>query len=660
MFRTAAIQSLRRAHNAATNHLQVHGHSKSDEQLVRGVASIATQTRSLVTAAQKRSLNKEQIGGKDAKPKPSPPVKSPTSSSSGSASGGSSSGSPPPPPPSTGGGSGGSPIVPLVAFSAAAAGGAYYMDLMPMEGLKNLISKEDKEDKPVTVVEEVVADQKLDGNGNVDEKKDVEVETETEATEVKKEEDKVSESSVGNGNRVVSIQAPPSSGRSKADPPSPVQHNPDGNRVSVEKFANIYGSSSSNETPEESKEVKSIPSTASVAAAAQEELTTSVTLTSTRIDDALQQAHATMRATLNDSFLKDLDKLGESELRIRIIQLASEMGERTKWEAVRLREFLSMKEKEVADNFHDLMQKQRHEFEDLLARRLREQEYQLTKEANNAIDAMDKAIESVIDAATSAQQAEHDAALKSTEERLERELNAKYEADFGNKLAKAKAEFINELQEKISTIEKLSQRLEKNEQNLEISRNFESGSQRAHRVSAAALVLAEKMETSKGAMEEFAALKAIATENGVIGSALNKIPNSFKAGIPTLAELQASFEQSHEKTRQAAYVPSGQSGVEGQLVGMIFASLTGQPSPDTLPPAELDSGKMSDLILARAKKHVKLGQLQEAVNELDKLKGQAAFTINDWKVAAMDRIAVDQTLKVIKLECALMNKNMAG
>lgn len=313
--------------------------------------------------------------------------------------------------------------------------------------------------------------------------------------------------------------------------------------------------------------------------------------------------------------------------------------------------------------FVELMQKQRLEYEDLLARRMREQEYQLSKQANDAIEAKEKTMESIIDAATSAQQAEHEAALKSTEERLERELSAKYEAEFGQKLAEAKSEFVKELEEKLTTIEKLLQRVEKNEQNLEISRNFESGSQRAHRVSAAALALAEKMETSKGAMVEFVALKSVATENGVIGSALEQIPDSVQSGVPTISELQASFEHAHKVTRHAAYVPTGQSGVEGQFAGMIFANLAVQPSPDSLPPSEsgdIPDAKMSDLILARAKQHVKLGQMEEAVNELDKLKGQAAFTINDWKRSAMDRVAVDQALKVIKLECALMNKNMAG
>ena len=49
---------------------------------------------------------------------------------------------------------------------------------------------------------------------------------------------------------------------------------------------------------------------------------------------------------------------------------------------------------------------------------------------------------------------------------------------------------------------------------------------------------------------------------------------------------------------------------------------------------------------------MKLGELEESVSELDKLKGQAAFTVRDWKSAAMDRIAVEKALKVIKMECA--------
>jgi len=198
------------------------------------------------------------------------------------------------------------------------------------------------------------------------------------------------------------------------------------------------------------------------------------------------------------------------------------------------------------------MRKQRFEFEDLLARRLREQEYTITRAANDALEAKEKSIEAVVNAAASAQQAEYEMALKSSEERLQSELSAQYESEFGANLAEAKGSFVSDLEKKVAAIEELSMRLQQAEQNLQISRNFESGSQRAHRVSAAALALAEKMETNKGAAEEFVALKAASVESGVIASALETIPATVKEGIPTLPELQTSFEITHKVGRQVS------------------------------------------------------------------------------------------------------------
>ena len=305
------------------------------------------------------------------------------------------------------------------------------------------------------------------------------------------------------------------------------------------------------------------------------------------------------------------------------------------------------------------LRKQRNEFEDLLARRLREQEGAITKAANEAIEAKEKSIESVVNAAASAQKAEYEEALKTNTELLKAELGAKYEAEFGTKLAEEKAALVSELQKKVASIEQMSQRLVNAEQNLKISRNFESDSQRAHRVSAAALALAEKMASSEGALEEYAALKAAATESGVIASALEQVPPSVKNGIPTLPELQASFNDVYQIGREAAYVPAGRSGIGAQIAGKIFATVTTSPSTDVAPPAD-DEAKIADYTLARAKQLILVGDLESAVVELEKLKGQTAFTMKDWKTSAMDRIAVEKALKVIKMECALLNKNMGG
>ena len=72
-------------------------------------------------------------------------------------------------------------------------------------------------------------------------------------------------------------------------------------------------------------------------------------LENSKIDVELAKAHAAMKTAVDEAYLKGLDEASLSELKIRVVQLASEMNERTKWEAVRLREFLAMKEKEVGE-----------------------------------------------------------------------------------------------------------------------------------------------------------------------------------------------------------------------------------------------------------------------------------------------------------------------
>ena len=69
----------------------------------------------------------------------------------------------------------------------------------------------------------------------------------------------------------------------------------------------------------------------------------------TESSQTLQVAHAALRSDLDQEYFQDLEDLSEKELRVRVVQLATEMSDRTKWEAVRLKEFLAMKEKEVGE-----------------------------------------------------------------------------------------------------------------------------------------------------------------------------------------------------------------------------------------------------------------------------------------------------------------------
>jgi hypothetical protein len=153
------------------------------------------------------------------------------------------------------------------------------------------------------------------------------------------------------------------------------------------------------------------------------------------------------------------------------------------------------------------MQKQRIELEDSLARKLREQEDELIRKTNAALQQKDAGIEAVIAATKNSLELEHEANLSSQKELLDAELSANYEIKYRNDLTAAKQQYLNDLESKLSTIQDLSKKLEEMEKVLNVSRSFTDGSVKAHRLSAAALSLAQKLETSLGAQPEVAALQ---------------------------------------------------------------------------------------------------------------------------------------------------------
>lgn len=340
----------------------------------------------------------------------------------------------------------------------------------------------------------------------------------------------------------------------------------------------------------------------------------------------------------------------------------------------------------------EILQKQRLEFESLLAQKLREQEDTITRQANAALQAKEESIQSLLQATSAAREKETEEILSSETKRITSELQFEYQQKLQNELAAMKEKYMKELEEHANVMKGLQEKLGVLESRLEVSRNYESGSKRAHKISAAALALANKLEVGETAAVEIAALKGAAGDDGVIASAVKMIPKSADDGVPTVMDLQAAFDKTyaigrqvssvfsllhlfpvnnscyidddnkirqHGDFKQAAMVPEGRSGLEGQLLGMIFAKLSVPPSPDSVPTSE-EEGNVADGILSLARKYVQLGDLEKAVDQLNKLKGQAAYVVQDWKAQASDRISTERALKVIKLECALLNKDLVN
>jgi MICOS complex subunit MIC60 len=392
------------------------------------------------------------------------------------------------------------------------------------------------------------------------------------------------------------------------------------------------------------------------------------------------------------SMTSDLDQLSPSQLQVRVVQLATELQDRTKWEAVRLKEFLALKERETADQYMQILQKQRLEFEDVLAQRLRQLQTEHYQALQATMAQKDAQVQAVLDAALQAQAHEHEQDKNVFVTKTRAEVQAEVERDYSEKIQAYQTQVARDLHSKVQQLEAMSQQLKRLENALVTSQTSQAGSVMAHRLSAAALALSEKLQGNASAAKELHALQlAMSKEDAVIATAVASLPLAVRraasrsmfgddnedVGVPTVAELQTRFEERvHPACRRAVLVPKGRPGLEGQLAGMLFSALKSSPSPDDVAPvmamvsgngddnADSSSSKngsdqAAEYIVARARHHVRLGELENAVEELDKLQGQAAYTVADWKRDAMDRIATNKALKVIKMECALLNQSLS-
>ena len=302
-----------------------------------------------------------------------------------------------------------------------------------------------------------------------------------------------------------------------------------------------------------------------------------------------------------------------------------------------------------------------------MATRVREKEDELTRQTNEILKQKDESIHSLLEAATTSQQEEHEAHLKSQLQLLEKDLVTKKDAEYQNLLSKEKESFLTELEEHVQQIEKLSKVVANLEDVANASRTFQKTSQEAHTISAAALALSDKLETSLPLGQELATLKAVVSisdEDTVIRSTLESIPkNANEKGVPTVTMLQRRFEHVWDMARTAAFVPSDQVGLGAQFVGKLFSALkfdtVAQPTLDgSVAPS---NGENPEYILKLAKNNVENGNLEQAIDLLKLLDktSQIRFTVRDWMDDAEDRVTLEKALKVVKMECALLNANMA-
>lgn len=276
----------------------------------KGSSAAARRWLTAATSSQKRALNPDQIRGASpqAPPLPPPPAAAPITFAASS-------------------GGGNSFLFAGGAVSLLAGAGAYYYYSTMNE--TKLLTQENTTELLDSVKSE---------NGSSFTKESAPQESFPKSSEVPLQSSQapILEKKTTTGNRVVSIAVPSkmkNSGTKRVAVTTPA-HPEFGNRVS-------------DLVPRSSESISEPPmDDTTMTVDAVEALRDSTSLAAT---EAVLKSHQSLWTAMDESFFHDLDSLTTAQLKARVMQLASELKDRTKWEAVRLKEFLAMKEKETAD-----------------------------------------------------------------------------------------------------------------------------------------------------------------------------------------------------------------------------------------------------------------------------------------------------------------------
>ncbi|GJJ71246.1 MICOS complex subunit MIC60 [Entomortierella parvispora] len=154
---------------------------------------------------------------------------------------------------------------------------------------------------------------------------------------------------------------------------------------------------------------------------------------------------------------------------------------------------------------------------------------------------------------------------------------------------------------------------------------------------------------------ELARLKRLAEEEKdaeVLKAVLAAVPESVAVeGVDSVPELMDRFEYVADKVRQASLVPEN-GGVLAHGMSVVLSKLMFKKHG-------LVPGNDVEAILARTEYYLLESDLEQAVRELNQLKGWGKRLAKDWIVAARRRVEVGQAIDVINTHANLVSLTLA-
>ncbi|KAF0718432.1 Aste57867_1696 [Aphanomyces stellatus] len=354
---------------------------------------------------------------------------------------------------------------------------------------------------------------------------------------------------------------------------------------------------------------------------------------------------------LDHTILAGIKELDADSLRLRVAQLATEMKNRTKWEAVRMMESLKRMEEEVHAQHTELLRQQDVMHKELLVRELRLQEELITRNARMELEGLrqqhDAQIKTLVGQEKALIQADFDKKLVA----FKTESEKKVQAWVAQKAAEIQAVAQKEQEARIQELEAVRVQVKAINELLGQTSNYEAFSHQVHKVSVAALALTNRIEAAAPLHNEIRALRAAGNGDNLIETAVQTLA-PFADGAPSVAQLQDRFKVVQKAARQAALVPEQAPG----MVGHLFANAL---HFFIIPPGGPIKGDDAEAIFSRADFALRGGDIESAVSEVEKLSGLPRDVVSDWVAAAKSRLAVEQTAKVVKAHISLLAASLS-
>ena len=342
-----------------------------------------------------------------------------------------------------------------------------------------------------------------------------------------------------------------------------------------------------------------------------------------------------------------MDKLDENGLRNRIVSLISEFAEKSRWEAVKLHQALKHVEKDTANHYTKLMEKQKSELTAFFEREVNAKENVVRMEMTRIINELRDFQEFRVKDALRAQEDQLRHTLSNEKKTFENELREELAAETTMEKAMLAQQHLNEIVALKKSIEDVRMEVSVFHNVASDIVNSKKHSSRIHEESAAVLALESKLSTSAAAQKEIEAFKKISTADSVIVSLLDAIPTSARTqGVPTLADLRVRFVVVKEEARKAALAPQNVPKMVGQIIGSALAALSWEAQGNV-------EGNSPEAILTRVSFYLDQGKLTSAIAEINQLSGYPRIIVQDWETAARNRVVTDNAINGLKAAVSL-------